>query len=609
MATYYFRNTGNTNWSTATNWSLTDGGPSAGVAPISTDDVYFTSNSGNCTIDIAGRQCNSLIFSGVGAGNYTGTFTMTNTLGVNGDLTLSSGMTISGTSYISISAGTCTITSNGKTWPNDFRTSGGGGTVVLVFNGDFTVEGVVYFTSRYTQLNNGTPIGNLYCNGGFDVDSQGGGVNGGTITGTASIYLKGGIWSQTGASLNVFLNNQVIIDGNVVILRGPINSNVNNSYWGVNVSGNLIYQSGNVNKNYISFSLSSPATASVGDRYTTSGKTFVVVQSISSGTTLICAGTGNPPTSSGTLTRSSGTGTISFSSYTNIIGDYEPIIFQINRFDGQGAAAATWYLPNIPINMLNLTIGIDKTITLQSDLNIIEKIRTPYYNLTVPNVLIFNKTTNEKVSVYNGIDLESNFIGGTADLYLNGGSVRGGFKGNTFLNGNIQFVDRLDLGAGGVIKHLSGNITSRNVDVAITGDSSIVGKFISAIPINSVTITSGVNLTLDEFFTGTASKICKVSATSTNNYTILFTDKFEKIAKFVNITRCNLVDPLQLIVLTNSRFNTNRGRNAVIPAGGSCIRYTNQSPNGFGKNKNFSMYNKQTGLPGGLVGDPNFIKQ
>ncbi len=51
MATYYFRNTGNTDWGLASNWSLTDGGgPTAPNFPTSSDDVIFTNNSGNVLV-------------------------------------------------------------------------------------------------------------------------------------------------------------------------------------------------------------------------------------------------------------------------------------------------------------------------------------------------------------------------------------------------------------------------------------------------------------------------------------------------------------------------------------------------------------------------------
>ena len=61
MATYYFRNTGNTAWNTASNWSLTDGGGPTGVVPTATDDAYFTSNSGSCVVAGTVGVCTNLI--------------------------------------------------------------------------------------------------------------------------------------------------------------------------------------------------------------------------------------------------------------------------------------------------------------------------------------------------------------------------------------------------------------------------------------------------------------------------------------------------------------------------------------------------------------------
>ena len=56
------------------------------------------------------------------------------------------------------------------------------------------------------------------------------------------------------------------------------------------------------------------ANASVGATYTNNGNTFTVLATIAAGTQLFCSGA-NAPTSSGTLTKSSGTGdaTITFS--------------------------------------------------------------------------------------------------------------------------------------------------------------------------------------------------------------------------------------------------------------------------------------------------------
>lgn len=65
--------------------------------------------------------------------------------------------------------------------------------------------------------------------------------------------------------------------------------------------------------NYYTFTVTS-ANATAGATYTNNSKTFTVVTTIASGTTLVCTGTG-APSSSGTLTKASGTGdaTITFS--------------------------------------------------------------------------------------------------------------------------------------------------------------------------------------------------------------------------------------------------------------------------------------------------------
>ena len=107
-ASYYFR-TGGGNWGTAGNWSLTDGGGATGAVPTSSDLAYFTSNSGNCTLDASNKVCKAF-----NAYSYTGTLTMTYSITVSGSVVIGTGMIITG-------AGTWTInaaggfTTNGKT--------------------------------------------------------------------------------------------------------------------------------------------------------------------------------------------------------------------------------------------------------------------------------------------------------------------------------------------------------------------------------------------------------------------------------------------------------------------------------------------------------------
>ena len=104
----YVRSVGG-NWGTASTWSLTDGGGATGSVPTSSDNVYMTNNSGNCTLDASNKVCKAF-----NAYSYTGTLTMTYSITVSGSVVIGTGMIITG-------AGTWTInaaggfTTNGKT--------------------------------------------------------------------------------------------------------------------------------------------------------------------------------------------------------------------------------------------------------------------------------------------------------------------------------------------------------------------------------------------------------------------------------------------------------------------------------------------------------------
>lgn len=85
---YYFLNTGNQNFSNGANWSDTDNGTPVNTIPTNADDVFFTINSSNCTVDITATVMN-VTFTGY---NKTMTlnaaFTVQNLLQVtSGDIT------------------------------------------------------------------------------------------------------------------------------------------------------------------------------------------------------------------------------------------------------------------------------------------------------------------------------------------------------------------------------------------------------------------------------------------------------------------------------------------------------------------------------------------
>ena len=103
---------------------------------------------------------------------------------------------------------------------------------------------------------------------------------------------------------------------------------------------------------------------------------------------------------------------------------------------------------------------------------------------------------------------------------------------------------------------------------------------------------------MNEFFNGSPELQTIISSTSTTNYTIAFTDNFEKIAKFVNISGCTLSRPQQLLVITDSKKSTTNTRG---------IRYINNLPNGISKD-NPSTSTQTTYSTNMLVGDPSFVK-
>jgi hypothetical protein len=98
MAARYFRNTGSSSATLATNWSATDGGGSVGAVPTSVDDVYFTSNSGNCNVD---GTCS---WKTINCTGYVGTLSGASQLTVAGNITFVSGMSVTYTGLLIINA-------------------------------------------------------------------------------------------------------------------------------------------------------------------------------------------------------------------------------------------------------------------------------------------------------------------------------------------------------------------------------------------------------------------------------------------------------------------------------------------------------------------------
>ena len=191
MATYYFRNSGNSSWNVSTNWSLSSGGPANGSVPGNSDVVIFDSNSGACSTT-SGAVCGSLQFN-----TYTNTITFSNQLNIWG----SAGITITGNNVnasgssapaLSGTSVTQNLTSNSFSW-NGNMIAGNGCIVNItdtwIITGSFT---------NACDINGG----NLTLSGNLTINTYFGGSSNFIFNGTSIIifaantdYRGTGDWS------------------------------------------------------------------------------------------------------------------------------------------------------------------------------------------------------------------------------------------------------------------------------------------------------------------------------------------------------------------------------------------------------------------------------
>jgi hypothetical protein len=225
------------------------------------------------------------------------------------------------------------------------------------------------------------------------------------------------------------------------------------------------------------------------------------------------------------------------------------------------------------------------------------------------NAMIY---VNRNLSVTGGIGHGGHYYG-NSKIFLTGTgtlSTTSGLTLETTINtsGKITISSILYLGAQGpsgasgtTFNYIKGNVIANNSTLSLQIASASLYNLISMNKIawGNVVITSGITLNMNEFFCGDAYTKTNVRATTATNYVITFTDGFEKIAKFVNISGCTLTRPQQLLVLTDSKkSSTNRG-----------IRYINSLPNGISKGdpsiQNILTPGQSSNL---LIADPAFVK-
>lgn len=285
-------------------------------------------------------------------------------------------------------------------------------------------------------------------------------------------------------------------------------------------------------------------------------------------------------------------GTITFNANINLqgalnlgTGGYKQI--------GSSNGVAFFVASNITCNgvICSFTLILSGTITLNDDL---------YFSNNFIGSSVASAINNFNIYCMSGtLDGNSNIAGNSTFYFKGNSSWSTLFSGFQFRINTIIDCETLTLptltnryanyGAG-TIRYVRG-LFNKNARFTILENCTIV-DFHKCI-IDNIQLQVGQTITMNEFFSGSPSKVINiVSSNVSNNYIIVFQDGFEKISKFVNIIGCTLLKPLQLLVITKSKINS---RNIGI-------RYINQSPNGIAKGD--PSVNQTTFGAGGLLPDP-----
>jgi hypothetical protein len=156
-------------------------------------------------------------------------------------------------------------------------------------------------------------------------------------------------------------------------------------------------------------------------------------------------------------------------------------------------------------------------------------------------------------------------------------------------------------GAARTINLIRGNVDASKCDLYLNQNVNHTLINMHKIAWKSVNVAGTATiLTMNEFFSGKPNLKTIVASSVASNYTVTFTDNFEKIAKFVNISGCTLSRPQQLLLITDSKKSSTNTRG---------IRYINSLPNGISKGdpsiQNILTPGQSSNL---LIGDPAFVK-
>jgi hypothetical protein len=499
MAANIFTGVTNSNWGTATNWSLA-------AVPTATDTNIATFNaaSPNCTVNVT-AVCNNIDFTG-----YTNTITMTNGITVSGNVTFDSTMTsrVAGSGSLSIN-GTSAIVTNGATWNNALLFPGSG---TKTITGTLTVTGLFTSVASNQTVNGGA----LILNGGMT-------ITGNMSGGTTSVTLGGGTWSGT-----AFLGNPLTFAGNSTI-SGAV------AYGG----STLTYTSGIITTTGSTVSISS-ATLNV------SAITFnnITVPAGSTGITLSAA-----LNLSGTLTvtpNTSFTGafnitTVGIIATGQISGTASIILSGGGTWSGAGAvttnltfAGNTTISATVSYGTGVLTYSSGTITTTSSTLSLVASCTLNVASITWNNVILnaatqtYTLTSDLNISatfsllaaanIVNGafnINVSGSFnssfaLSGTATIIMNG---TGTWSGVGAVRNNLTINTAGTITISGTINYNTGTLTYTTGTVTTTG---------STLTIAASTTLNCAGITWNNITFNNASQTCTLSSNLNLSGTLTF---------------------------------------------------------------------------------------
>ena len=274
---------------------------------------------------------------------------------------------------------------------------------------------------------------------------------------------------------------------------------------------------------------------------------------------------------------------------------------------GAGGNVTFSFLPNTFINYMRI-IRPNAIVTITNDIYV--GTFQFFGQNTNANGIVFNGV-GKKVYVADSLGFSNTVITGTLTgtvtfemigsgrlLYADGVAPTGNFVFPIIINtdGIITLPNSLVVLTGG-LTFVKGKIAKNNATIILNCNIFGVGKS----NFDNVQIVGGASIQMDEFFSGSPDRPVKVTSTTTANYTINFTDGFEKLAKNVRVSRCTISRRGQLLLLSKGGFGVNN----------LGIRYYNQLPNGVSTDTQRFVNNNLAGMPplravNMLVGDPAF---